>query len=159
MEELTNSITTLSMEAKKGISSEDTAIITYPNGTQEIIKASRPIFDRSQGFIQPEAYDANGNHICWHRDGYVEAFKKNGTHIFWWEPPSIQDVVFGRLGKGVTAVFNQDGSIQMKRRDGMIWNWGVPIEMETDDAYEAYDPPEPCERCRSFDCYCGKRDW
>ena len=159
MKEITNNFSTMAFEKKMGISSVDTAIITYPNGTQDIIKVHRPIFDRSQNFIEPEARYANGTHISWHSDGYIEVYKNDGTRIFWWEPPTIEDVVFGRLGKGVSAIFHTDGSIEMKRYNGIIWTWGVPFEMEMEDAYDAWEPPEPCDRCRLLDCGCGERDF
>ena len=75
-----------------GISSVDTAMITYLDGTQEVIKAPRPIYDKTRQFIQPEVFDSEGTQISWYGDGYIEMIKKDGTRIFWWEPPTIEDV-------------------------------------------------------------------
>jgi len=159
MEELTNSLSKMTVEKKIGISSVDTAIITYQDNTQEVIKAPRPIYDKSKNFIQPEAYYQNGNTISWYNDGYIEMMKKDGTRIFWWEPPTIQDVAVGNLGEGLTAIFHKDGTIEMKRSDGMIWTWGVPMEVPMEDVFEGYEPPEQCDRCRQLNCVCGMKDW
>lgn len=142
-----NSIT----NSNRAMTSVDTAIFTYNNGVEEIIECQRPVWDSSTGFIQPEAFLHTGDLIRWKNNGYIECLKADGSHILWWERPTIQNIIKGFYGNGVTVYFKKDGSIVMNHYgDIWWWRWGVPYETVYIDTYESNDPPERCDCCGSY---------
>ena len=137
------------------------AWVQYPNSQLKFqIMEKCPIYKISSGFYWPAATDSNKNKIIWDIDyKRVQRFAKDGTITTWFTRPTIQDVYNGRYGTGCCVKFNSDGSIYINWSDGNTWYYGPLIDGIYEDAYDTYDDTESCERCGSFSCHCGQRDW
>ena len=150
------------------MTSIDNAWVKYPKSDIWFVTMmKRPVYDSSLDYCWPTCNKTDGTRIMWH-NGYgnddVEMIMADGTHYKWLIRPTIQDVIDKKLGDGVYAKFNGDGSIYLRWDDGFTWYHG-PLNVETSyetnvfDDYNYYDDDDddnrPCERCRQWRCECG----